>query len=103
MGNHCQGARDENNYKEAKRHAKNAYKQGSHYAAEGAVAAKFKMNDAKLRYQGFKPVFASDNSPTQIITLFEEILPLTRISLNEYEKRLKRLISGSRSEEISER
>ena len=77
MGNNCAGARD---------NAVHGFKSG--------------YNSAKNRAQGFKPQYVDDTGPTGCITKFQLGLPFSKITLNEYERRLKKLIDKEHGDEI---
>ena len=42
-----------------------------------------------------------DTSPTGSITIFEMELPLTRMSLDEFERRIKKLVDSEQGDEIT--
>ncbi len=47
---------------------------------------------AKMKLQSLKPEKIEDNTQTVMITKFEETLPLRKITIDEFERRLKKLI-----------
>ena len=57
----------------------------------------------KLKAQGFSAPNAMDTSPTAFITKFESNLPLGKMSLLEYERRLKKLIEPGDKDCITEK
>lgn len=44
-----------------------------------------------MKMQSYRPEKIEDNSTTSMITRFEETIPLRRMTIDEYERRLKKL------------
>jgi len=54
-----------------------------------------------MRAQGFKVQKIEDTSQMQVVTEFQQSLPLSRMTLNEYERRLKKLLDPQMGDEIN--
>ena len=63
------------------------------YGNRAFVVARDKYEETKLRVQGFTAPKYDDRSNTGFITQFEWRLPLCRIGILDYERRLKKLVS----------
>jgi hypothetical protein len=63
------------------------------YGGRAMVVARDKYEETKLRVQGFSAPKYDDRSDTGFITKFEWRLPLAKIGILEFERRLKKLIS----------
>ena len=92
MGNNCAGVRDSAN--------KNMETAGAKFANAKAYT-KDSLEVGKMRVQGFKVRKIEDTSQMACITDFQQSLPLSRMSLNEYERRLKKLLDPEAGDEIS--
>lgn len=55
--------------------------------------AQLKYEETRLKYGKYKADAVSDDTPTNIITHFETTLPLRKIDIDEYERRLKKFAS----------
>jgi hypothetical protein len=62
---------------------------------------KEKYADARVKYKGYKVEKISDTSETGFITDWEFNLPLGKIDIDDYERRLKKLIDPSCNESIN--
>ncbi len=67
------------------------------------MQARAAFDNAKLKASGFAPPNPTDNSETGCITKFEATLPLGKISLLEFERRLKKLIDPRANDCISKK
>lgn len=56
---------------------------------------------AKMKMQQYKPEKIEDNTQTQMITKFEESLPLKRMTIDEFERRLKKLVNPNCQNKIN--
>jgi hypothetical protein len=56
-----------------------------------------------MRAQGFKVQKIEDTSQFMCITDFQQSLPLSRMTLNEYERRLKKLLNHAEGDEINKK
>ncbi len=112
MGNNCAGARE--TAEKAKEKSIAYYAVAKDKTKAGVANAKVKYapqlakmrytyDQGKLRAQGFSPPNPNDNSPMGCITKFESSLPLGKISVLEFERRLKKLIDPSAGDKITER
>ena len=63
------------------------------YGSRAYVVAREKFEEAKLRAYGFSAPKYDDRSDMGFVTRFEWRLPFGKISLLEYERRLKKLVS----------
>ena len=92
MGNSsCSGARDTLNVK--KQASAAYYSQVKKTAGEKMHTAKTKAKDkytvAKLMAKGYKMNNFQDNGETKCITDFENQLPICKVALDDFEKRIK--------------
>ena len=97
MGNACGCSRDKiDEHKErARQHFEKAKTFSKHKYAEAkekyGPQLKEKYEEAKMKMQSYRPEKIEDNSTTSMITRFEETIPLRRMTIDEYERRLKKL------------
>lgn len=49
----------------------------------------------------YKPEVIEDNTPTCMITKFEESLPLKKMTIAEFERRLKKLVDPTSGDKIT--
>ena len=63
---------------------------------------KQKYEDARVKYKGYKAEKINDVSETGFLTDFEFTLPLNKIDIDEYERRLKLLVQPGSNETINE-
>ena len=112
MGNNCAGAREKatvyrskslDYYSTARKNAGRAVSRAKIKYGSQIAQARVIYDSAKLKANGFTAPNPIDNSPTQMITKFESSLPLGKISLLEYERRLKKLIDPSANDCISKK
>lgn len=112
MGNNCASAREKYEVNKSKgaemyQNAKKKTQEKLDKAKENYSAykekAREKYDEAKLKYKGYGVQQINDTSETGVITKFEFELPLTRVSLDEFERRVKKFVdsSGDQGEEIT--
>jgi len=64
--------------------------------------ARIKYDQAKLRVHGYEVPRADDRSPVGCVTRWElHALPLYKISIDDYERRLKKLVDKDSKDQIS--
>lgn len=80
-------------YEAAKPGLRQAQLDAQMYGQRAFVVARDKYEEGKLRVQGFSAPKYDDRSDTGFLTKFEWRLPLGRIGILEYERRLKKLIT----------
>lgn len=97
MGNSCGCTREKlDDHKEKARQqlekAKTYSKQKYFEAKEQyGPTLKEKYEEAKMKMQSYRPEKIDDNSQTAMITKFEETIPLRKMTIDEYERRIKKL------------
>ncbi len=62
---------------------------------------KQKYEDARLKYKGYKVEKISDSGELGFITDFEFELPLKKVDIDEYERRLKKLVEPGSNDTIN--
>jgi hypothetical protein len=62
---------------------------------------KQKYEDARLKYKGYKAEKIFDSTETGFITDFEYTLPLKKIDIDEFERRLKKLVEPATDTKIA--
>ena len=97
MGNACAGSREK--FDEHKEKAKVQFEKArtyskakyGEYKEQYGPTIKEKYEEAKMKMQSYRPEKVDDTSQTSMITKFEEIIPLRRMTIDEYERRIKKL------------
>lgn len=56
---------------------------------------------AKMKMLQYKPEVIEDKSATCMITKFEESLPLKKMTIDEFERRLKKLVDPTCQDKIT--
>ena len=110
MGNNCAGAREKFNQRDIMMNAlksgvKDRYNRAKQRTADGYAAAKekarIKYDESKLRWKGYREQLVEDESETGIITKFEDKMVIKKVSIDEFDRRIKKFIDGT--EEITEK
>lgn len=85
-------------YEKAKTTVKSKVEEAKITYAPQIKQAKMKYDEAKMRVKGYTLPKIQDASELNMITDFEHKLPLTKIDLDEFERRLKKLSDASHGE-----
>lgn len=96
MGNSCGCSREKLN--ETKDKAKDKLGKAKDFSKAKYFEAKEKYGptlkekyeEAKIKMQTYKPEKISDDSQTAMITKFEETLPLKKVTIQDFERRIKK-------------
>eukprot|EP00347_Sterkiella_histriomuscorum_P010838 403374731 len=108
MGNGCACSRDK--FDEQKEKAKlnlikakdyTTYKYYESKATYGPIIAE-KYEEGKMKLQSYRPEIILDNSQCSMVTKFEQTFPLKSMTIDEYERRIKKLADPSSNDTISE-
>lgn len=111
MGNnYCAGARESYDekkkkgleiYNNTKQTAKVKYQKAKENYDVYKEQAKEKYEETKMRMQGYSVQVVNDTSETAIITKFESELPLCKMSLDDFERRIKKFVDADNREELT--
>lgn len=110
MGNNCAGAREKYDssktkglelYNNTKQRASVKYQQARLSYDVYKEKARDKYEETKMKMQGYSVQPINDTSDTGVITKFEQELPLAKISLDDYERRIKKFVDAEHREELS--
>ena len=69
--------------------------------ANAKVLARDKYDEMKLKNQGYGASLVVDNTETGSITQFENDLPLQRVALDDFERRIKKLVDSETGDEVT--
>lgn len=98
MGNNCTGARES-----AAAKLSNGVSSVSSAASNAKAYTRDTVEVSRMRMQGYKVQQIEDTSLMAPVTKWQQTLPLSRMTLNEYERRLKKLLDHSNGDEINKK
>lgn len=106
MGNSCCSRDKQEEYKQ---YAKDKYTKAKEYSKVKYYEAKEKYGptlqekyeEAKMKMQSFRPEKINDSSQTAMITKFEENIPLRKMTIDEFERRIKKLADPESKDQLT--